>query len=171
MTGYVGLNLLTETRVSIGQYGGHSEVLVPLMAVVYKCQTHTTNTGGNCYGQPQDVAERCDVASPCYVVFLGFRMNTLVLEWKFTVFIRSVRSDNLQIWLHLTKRLHIMLLSLLKFAEFVVFVCVCGCVCVCVFVFVCGCLCVCVCVCVFVCFTKNAAITSPNRTIRFVFTM
>ena len=71
MAGYVGLNLLTETRVSIEQYGGHSEVLVPLMAVVYKCQTDTTTTGGNSYGQPQVVAERCDVATPCYVVFVG----------------------------------------------------------------------------------------------------
>ena len=71
MTGYVGLNLLTETRVIIGQYGGHSEVLVPLMAVFYKCQTDTTSTGGNSYGQPHVVAERCDVATPCYVVFVG----------------------------------------------------------------------------------------------------
>jgi len=37
MTGYVGLNLLTETRVNLGQYGGHCEVLVPIMAVGYKC--------------------------------------------------------------------------------------------------------------------------------------
>ena len=71
MTGYVGLNLLTETRVNIWQYGGHSEVLVPLMAVVYKCQTHTTSTGGNRYDQLQVVAEKCDVAIPCYVVFVG----------------------------------------------------------------------------------------------------
>jgi hypothetical protein len=71
MTRYVGLNLLTETRVNIGQYGGHSEVLVPLMAVVYKCQSHTTNTGGNSYDQPHVVAERCDVATPSYFVFVG----------------------------------------------------------------------------------------------------
>ena len=51
MTGYVGLNLLTETRLNIGQYGGHSEVLVPLMTVVYKCQTDTTSTGGKSYGK------------------------------------------------------------------------------------------------------------------------
>ena len=55
----------------MGQYGGYSEVLVPLMAVDYKCQTDTSSTGGNSYGQPQVVAERCDVATPCYVVFVG----------------------------------------------------------------------------------------------------
>ena len=71
MARYVGLHLLTETCVNIEQYGGHSKVLVPLIAVVYKCQTHTTSTGGNSYGQPQIVAERCDVATPCYVVFVG----------------------------------------------------------------------------------------------------
>jgi len=71
MTRYVCLNLLKETSVNIEQYGGHSEVLVPLMAVVYKCQTHTTSTGGNSYGQPQVVAERCDVATPCHIIFVG----------------------------------------------------------------------------------------------------
>jgi hypothetical protein len=74
MTGYVGLNLLTETRVSIesiGQYDGYIEVLVPHMVVEYKCQTDTRTTGGNGYGQPQVVAERCDVATPCYDVFVG----------------------------------------------------------------------------------------------------
>ena len=71
MTEYVGLNLLTETSVNIEQYGGHSEVLVPLMAVFCKCQTHTTSTGGNSYDQLQVVAERCYVATPCYVIFVG----------------------------------------------------------------------------------------------------
>jgi hypothetical protein len=71
MTGYVGLNLLTETRVNIEQYDWHREVLVPVMAVVYKCQTDMTSTGGNSYGQPHVVAEKCDVATPRYVVFVG----------------------------------------------------------------------------------------------------
>ena len=69
----------------MGQYGGYIEVPVPLMAVVYKCQTDTKNTGGSSYGQPQAVAERCDAATPRYVVFVGQCMYTLVLEWKFTV--------------------------------------------------------------------------------------
>ena len=84
----------------MGQYCGYIEVLVPFMAVVYNCQTDTKSTGGNDYGQPQVVDERCDVATPCYDVFVGLCMYTLVLEWKFTVVITSVRSDNLQIWLH-----------------------------------------------------------------------
>ena len=71
MTGYVGLNLLTETRVNIEQYGWPTDVLVPKMAVFCKCQTHTTNTGGNSYGQLQVIAEKCDIATPCYVVFVG----------------------------------------------------------------------------------------------------
>jgi hypothetical protein len=62
----MGLTLLTETRVNVEQYGGNSEVLVPLMAVVCKCQTDTNSTGGNCYGQPQAVTERCDVTIPCH---------------------------------------------------------------------------------------------------------
>jgi len=65
------MTLLTETRVNMEQYGGHFEALVPLMAVVYKCQKDTTTTGSNSYGQPQVVAERCDLAIPCYVVFVG----------------------------------------------------------------------------------------------------
>ena len=71
MTEYIGLTLLTETRVNIGQYGGHSEVLVPIMAVFCKCQTDTMSTGGKSYGQPHVVAERCYVATPCYVIFVG----------------------------------------------------------------------------------------------------
>jgi len=58
---------MTETCVNVEQYGGQSEVLVPLMAAVCKCQTDTKNTGSNGYGQPQAVAERCDVAIPCHV--------------------------------------------------------------------------------------------------------
>jgi hypothetical protein len=71
MMGYVGLNLPTEKRVNIEQYCGYIEVLVPLMAVFCKCQTDTTNRGGKSYGQPQVVAERCDVATPCHVLFVG----------------------------------------------------------------------------------------------------
>jgi hypothetical protein len=37
------------------------------MAEVCKCQTDTDKTDGNAYGQPQVVAERCDVAIPCHV--------------------------------------------------------------------------------------------------------
>jgi len=57
--------------VNVEQYVGHSEVLVPLMAVVCKCQTDTYSTGGDGYGQPQAVAERCDVAIPCHVGVAG----------------------------------------------------------------------------------------------------
>ena len=42
MTQYVGLNLLTGTRVNIEQYGGQSEVLVPFMAIVYRCRQTPT---------------------------------------------------------------------------------------------------------------------------------
>jgi len=71
MTEYVGLNLLTGTRVNIEQYGGQGEVLVHFMAIVYRCQKDTNSTGGKSYGQPHVVAVRCDVAIPCYVVFVG----------------------------------------------------------------------------------------------------
>jgi hypothetical protein len=64
---FIALTLLTETRVCVEHCGGHSEVLVPLLAVVCKCQTDTDKTDGNGYGQPQAVAERCDVAIPCHV--------------------------------------------------------------------------------------------------------
>jgi len=70
MTGYIGLNLLTGTRVNIEQYGGQSEVLVPFTAVVYRFR-QTRRTGGNSYGQTQVLAVRCDVAIPCHVVFFG----------------------------------------------------------------------------------------------------
>jgi hypothetical protein len=71
MTGYVGVNLLTGTCGNIEHYGGQNEVLVSLMAVIYKYQTDTNSRGGNGYGQPQSVAERCDVMIPCDVVFVG----------------------------------------------------------------------------------------------------
>ena len=41
--------------------------MVLLMAFVCKSQTDADNTGDNGYGQPQAVAERCDVAIPCHV--------------------------------------------------------------------------------------------------------
>jgi len=41
------------------------------MPVVYNCKTDTDRTGGNGYGQPQSVAERCDVAIPCHVGLVG----------------------------------------------------------------------------------------------------
>jgi len=63
--------LLTETGVNVEEYGGYSEVLVPLMTVVYKYQTDSKSTGDNGYGQPQAVAERCDVAIPCHVGVVG----------------------------------------------------------------------------------------------------
>jgi len=63
--------LLTETCVNVEQYDGHREVLVPLMAAVCKCQTGTDSTGSNGYGQPQAVAERCDVAIPFHVGVAG----------------------------------------------------------------------------------------------------
>jgi len=57
--------------VNIEQYGGEREVLVPLMAVVCKCQTDTDNAGGNDYGQPQAVVKWCDVAVPYHVGVVG----------------------------------------------------------------------------------------------------
>jgi len=39
--------LLTETCVNVEQYGGNSEVVVGLIAVVYKCQADTNSTGNN----------------------------------------------------------------------------------------------------------------------------
>ena len=62
----MGLNLLTETCVNVEQYGGHREVLFPLMAIVCKCQADTNSTGGKDYGQPQAGTERCDVTIPCH---------------------------------------------------------------------------------------------------------
>jgi len=44
--------LVTETCVNVEQYGGHSEVVVGLMAEVCKCHTDTKGTSGNGYGQP-----------------------------------------------------------------------------------------------------------------------
>ena len=70
MTGYIGVNLLTGTCGNIEQYGGQNEVLVSLMAVIYKYQTDTNITGGNGYGQPQSVAASCDVKIPRDVVFV-----------------------------------------------------------------------------------------------------
>ena len=64
--------MLTETRLNVEEYGGHSEVVVPLMPVVCKCQTDTDSAGGDGYGQPQAVAERCDVAIPCHVGVVGW---------------------------------------------------------------------------------------------------
>jgi len=52
MTRYVGLNLLSGTSVYIETYGGPIEVLVSLMAVIYKYQTYTNSAGCNGYGQP-----------------------------------------------------------------------------------------------------------------------
>jgi hypothetical protein len=72
---FINLTLLTETCVNVEQYGGHSVVLVPLMAVVRKCQTDTDSTGSNGYGQPQAVAERCDVAIPWHVGVVGYTYN------------------------------------------------------------------------------------------------
>jgi len=57
--------------VNIEKYGGQGEVQVSSMVVIYKYQTNTRSTGGNGYGQPQSVAERCDVMIPCDVVFVG----------------------------------------------------------------------------------------------------
>jgi hypothetical protein len=65
------LALLTETSVNAEHYGGQSEVLVVLTAVFCKCQADTHNTDGNGYGQPQAVAERCDVTIPCHVGIFG----------------------------------------------------------------------------------------------------
>jgi len=41
--------------------------MVLLVALGCKCQTDGDSTGGNGYGQPQAVAERCDVTIPCHV--------------------------------------------------------------------------------------------------------
>ena len=57
--------------MNVEQYGGQRDFLVPLMAVVCKCQTDTDSTGSNGCGQPQAVAERCDVAIPCHVGVAG----------------------------------------------------------------------------------------------------
>ena len=64
---FVALTLLKETCVNVKQYSRKSEVMVLLMALACKCHTDADSTGGNGYGQPQAVAERCDVATPCHV--------------------------------------------------------------------------------------------------------
>jgi len=66
----IALTLTTDRRVNIEKYGGQREVLVPVMAVVRKCQTDSKSTDSNGYGQPQAAAERCDVAIPCHVGFV-----------------------------------------------------------------------------------------------------
>jgi hypothetical protein len=68
---FIALTLLTETRVNVEQYGGQREFLVLLMAVVRKWQGDTYSAGGNGYGQPQAVTERCDVEIPCHVGIFG----------------------------------------------------------------------------------------------------
>ena len=70
-TRFIALNLLTETCVNVEKYGGQTEFLAPLTAVVYKCQADTDSTDGNGYGQPQDVAKRCDETVPFYAVVVG----------------------------------------------------------------------------------------------------
>ena len=70
-TRFIGLTLPTETCMNVEQYGGQSEVLVPLMSVVCKCQTDTDRTDGNGYGQPQAVVLRCDVMILCQVGVFG----------------------------------------------------------------------------------------------------
>jgi hypothetical protein len=67
----IALTLLKETRLVGEEYGGQSEAVVPLMAVVCNCKTDTDGTGDNGYGQPQAVAESCDVAIPCHVGVVG----------------------------------------------------------------------------------------------------
>ena len=70
--------MLKETCVNVKQYGRKSEVMVLLVALVCKSQTDADSTGGNDYGQPQAVAERCDVAIPCHVGL--FRLTNKHLE-------------------------------------------------------------------------------------------
>jgi len=70
-TVFIALTLLTETRLNVEEYGGHSKALLPLMAVDCKCQTDTENTGSNGYSHPQAVAERCEVAIPCHIRVVG----------------------------------------------------------------------------------------------------
>ena len=71
ITRIIVLTLLTETCMNVEQYGGHSEALILLMAVVCKCQTDTDSTGGNGYGQPQAVTEWCNIAIPYHVGVVG----------------------------------------------------------------------------------------------------
>jgi hypothetical protein len=68
---FMALTLLTETRLNVEEYGGHSKALLSLTAVDCKCQTDTEKTGSNCYGHPQAVAERCEVAIPCHIGVVG----------------------------------------------------------------------------------------------------
>jgi len=63
--------LQAQTSKHVEKYSGHSEALVPIMAVVCKCQTDTENTDSNGYGQPQTFAEGCDVAIPHHVRVVG----------------------------------------------------------------------------------------------------
>ena len=66
-----GLTWLTHVAKHVEHYCGHSNALVPLMAVVCKCQTDTENTSSNGNGQPQAVAQRCDIAIPSHVRVAG----------------------------------------------------------------------------------------------------
>jgi len=65
------MTLKTETCLNVEKYGGQREFLFPAMAVVCKCQTDSKNTGSNGYGQPQAVAESCDITIPCHVGVVG----------------------------------------------------------------------------------------------------
>ena len=64
--------------MNVEQYGGQRDFLVPLMAVVCKRQADTYSASGNGYGQPQAVAERCDVAIPCHVGVFGLTYKHVV---------------------------------------------------------------------------------------------
>jgi hypothetical protein len=70
--------LPTETCVNVKQYGRNSEFMVLLIALVCKYQTDADSTGGNDYGQPQAVAERCDVAIPCHVGLIRWTYKHVV---------------------------------------------------------------------------------------------
>ena len=81
---------MTETCVNVEQYGGERVVLVCHIAIVCKCETHTKRKGFNPYGQPQVVAEGCDVAIPFHAGVAGLTYKHVVAGSKLTVVILYV---------------------------------------------------------------------------------
>jgi hypothetical protein len=63
--------LLTDTRRNVEYCVNQTESLLVLVIDVGECKADTKSTAGNGYGQPQAVAERCEVAIPCHVGSAG----------------------------------------------------------------------------------------------------
>ena len=57
--------------MNVEQYVNQTKTLVAPVTEVGECKTRTKNTGSNDYGQPQTVAERCEVVVPSHIGSAG----------------------------------------------------------------------------------------------------